>query len=244
MNGKIEVVGIGIDNVTMGEAVERLSEFIERDAYSMVFTPNSEMIIEAVKDRDFEEVLNNGQLVIPDGIGVVIASKFYGTPLKERVTGVDLTMKLMELANEKGKGVYLLGGKEGVADEATIKLKEKYDGLVISGTRNGYFAEDEEEAIVDEINRSGAEILLVALGAPKQEKFIYRHRDKLRVRIAMGVGGSIDILAGRAKRAPEFYRKAGLEWFYRLMKEPWRAKRMLRLPKFIVLAFYDAKTRH
>jgi len=244
MNGKIEVVGIGIDNVTMGEAVERLSEFIERDAYSMVFTPNSEMIIEAVKDRDFEEVLNNGQLVIPDGIGVVIASKFYGTPLKERVTGVDLTMKLMELANEKGKGVYLLGGKEGVADEAAIKLKEKYDGLVISGTRNGYFAEDEEEAIEDEINRSGAEILLIALGAPKQEKFIYRHRDKLRVRIAMGVGGSIDILAGRAKRAPEFYRKAGLEWFYRLMKEPWRAKRMLRLPKFIVLAFYDAKTRH
>lgn len=244
MKEKIEVVGINIDNVTLEEAAEGLLQFLQQDRCSMVFTPNSEMLIEAVKERDFGEVLQSGHLVIPDGIGVVIASRFYGTPLKERVTGIDLMMKLMEAADQQGKAVYLLGGKEGVADEAAIRLKEKYSGLIISGTRNGYFGVEEEEEIVEEINRSGADILLAALGAPKQEKFIYQHRDKLKVRIAMGVGGSIDILAGRAKRAPEFFRKAGMEWFYRLIKEPWRAKRMMRLPKFIILAFYDAKTKH
>lgn len=244
MGDKIEVVGANIDDVTLEEAAEKLSEFLEQDRYSMVFTPNSEMLIEAVKERDFEEILQSGHLVIPDGIGVVIASRFYGTPLRQKVAGIDLMMKLMQKADEQGRAVYLLGGREGVADEAAIRLKEKFNGLVIAGTRNGYFSAEEEEGIVEDINRSGADILLVALGAPKQEKFIYRYRDKLKVKIAMGVGGSLDVLSGRAKRAPEFFRKAGLEWFYRLVKEPWRARRMLRLPKFIILAFYDAKMRH
>lgn len=244
MRSTIEVVGINIDNVTMEEATDRLRQFLQQEGCSMVFTPNSEMLMEAVKDREFEEILQSGDLIIPDGIGVVIASKFYGTPLRERVAGIDLMTNLMQLSDEQGKAVYILGGMEGVADEAAIRLKEKYRGLIIAGTRNGYFGEEDEEEIVDEINRSGADVLLAGLGVPKQEKFIYRHRDKLKVKIAMGVGGSIDILAGKAKRAPEFYRKAGLEWFYRLIKEPWRAKRMLRLPKFIILAYYDAKTKH
>lgn len=242
MGEKFEILGIKIDNISMDEAAGVLEEYLNMDMCSMVFTPNSEILVEAVKDREFEEILNKGHLVVPDGIGVVIASRFYGTPFKERVAGFDLTMHLVEIANKKGSRIYLLGGKEGVAEEAAIKLTERYSGLNIAGARNGYFDTDSEEKIINDINNSKADILLAALGAPKQEKFIYKHRDELKVKIAAGIGGSLDILAGRAKRAPEFYQKAGLEWLYRLIKQPKRIIRIMRLPKFIALAFFDAKT--
>jgi N-acetylglucosaminyldiphosphoundecaprenol N-acetyl-beta-D-mannosaminyltransferase len=241
MREKVEIVGVEIDNVTMDEAAGILEEALDMESCSMVFTPNSEILLDAVKDREFEAVLKNGQLVVPDGIGVVIASRFYGTPLKERVAGYDLTMRLMETANVRGSSVYLLGGKEGVAEEAAVRLSEKYGNLRIAGTRNGYFGSEEEEKIITEINSSNADILLVALGAPKQEKFINKYRDSLKAKIAIGVGGSLDVIAGRTTRAPEFYQKAGLEWFYRLMKQPSRFMRIMRLPKFIALAFVDAK---
>lgn len=243
MNDRVEIVGIKIDNVDMDEAAGILTEYLDADNYSMVFTPNSEILMEAVNDRELEGILNSGRLVVPDGIGVVIASRFYGTPVKDRVAGLDLMMRLMDTADSQGKSVYLLGGKEGVAEDAAIKLTERYRGLKIAGTQNGYFGGDEEEKIVNDINSSNADILLAALGAPKQEKFIYKYRDRLKVRIAMGVGGSLDVLAGRVKRAPEFYQKAGLEWFYRLVKEPRRIVRVARIPKFIALAFFDAKSR-
>lgn len=243
MGGNIEIVGIKIDNVNMDEAADRLTEYLDSDTYNMVFTPNSEILYTAVKDRELERILNCGRLVAPDGIGVVIASRFYGTPVKERVAGFDLMIRLMGIADSRGSSVYLLGGKEGVAEEAAIKLTESYGNLRIAGTQNGFFEEDSEDKIINEINNSNADILIAALGAPKQEKFIYKHSDKLKVKIAMGVGGSLDVLAGRVKRAPEFYQKAGLEWFYRLMKEPGRIIRVLRIPKFIALAFYDAKSK-
>lgn len=243
MRETVEIVGVNIDNVNMDEATGRLVEFLEMDSCSMVFTPNGEILLEAVKNRELETVLNSGQLVVPDGIGVVIASRFYGTPVKERVTGIDLLLRLMETAGSMGKSVYLLGGKPGIAEEAAIKLTEKYGGLRIAGARDGYFVADEEKQIINEINASNADILVAALGAPKQEKFIFNNRDGLKVKIAMGVGGSLDVIAGKVKRAPEFYQKAGLEWFYRLMKEPRRVGRIMRLPKFIALAFFDARFR-
>lgn len=243
MRETVEIVGINIDNVNMDEAAGILAEYLDTDTCSMVFTPNSEILLESIKSRELEAALNGGQLVIPDGIGVVIASKFYGTPVKERVAGIDLMLRLMEIADSRGKSIYILGGKPGVAEEAAIRLTERYGGLRIAGARDGYFGAEEEARIINEINGSNADILLVALGAPKQEKFIYNNRNSLKVSIAMGVGGSVDILAGRAKRAPEFYRKAGLEWLYRLMKEPWRIGRMMRLPKFIAVAFFDARFR-
>ncbi|MHB1393724.1 MAG: WecB/TagA/CpsF family glycosyltransferase [Clostridia bacterium] len=243
MREKVEIVGVEIDKVNMDEAVGMLTEYLGMDMCSMVFTPNSEILLDAVKDREFEGILNSGQLVVPDGIGVVIASRFYGTPVKERVAGYDLMLRLMETADSQGRSIYLLGGKEGVAEEAAIKLTESYSGLKIAGTRNGYFESDEEEKIIEDINSRNVDILLVALGAPKQERFIYNHREELKVKIAMGLGGSLDTLAGRTKRAPVFYQKAGLEWFYRLIKEPKRFMRIMRLPKFIILAFIDAKFR-
>ncbi len=241
MRETVEITGIKVDNVNMDEAAGALAGYLDTEACSMVFTPNSEILLEAIKNRELEAALNDGQLVVPDGIGVVIASRFYGTPVKEKVAGIDLMLRLMEIADSRGKSIYLLGGKPGVAEEAAIKLTEKYGGLRIAGTRDGYFKIEDEEKIISEINGSKADILLVALGAPKQENFIYKRRNELKVRIAMGVGGSLDILAGKAKRAPEFYQRAGLEWFYRLMKEPWRIGRMMRLPKFIAVAFFDAR---
>lgn len=243
MREKVDIVGIDVDNVTMEESMEALKTFLEGGRLNMIFTPNSEIMIDAVKDRELGEILNEAQLLIPDGIGLVIASRFYKTPLKEKVAGVELGTKLIELAEKEGKSIFLFGGKPGVAEEAANKLKEKYGDLKIAGTMHGYFAEDEEEAMVDKINESGADILFAALGAPKQEKFIYRYKDSLKVKIAMGVGGGIDIWAGVAQRAPEFYQKAGLEWLYRFIKEPKRFMRILKLPKFIALAFVDAKTR-
>ncbi|WP_073026083.1 WecB/TagA/CpsF family glycosyltransferase [Lutispora thermophila] len=243
MRDTVEIVGVNIDNITFQEAENICKEYLQQDKLKMIFTPNSELLVDAVKDPSFSHVLNSGDLIIPDGIGVVIASRFYGTPLKEKVAGCELMNSLLEIAYTQERSVYFLGGKEGVAEEAAQKLSEKYPGINIAGYHHGYFDEDEEKEIIQEIISKKPDIIFVAMGAPRQEKWIYKHRDVLGAKIAIGVGGSLDILAGRAKRAPEFYQKAGLEWLYRLLKEPKRFFRMLKLPKFILLAFYDAKTR-
>lgn len=243
MRNLVEIVGVNIDNITFKEASIKLEEFLSEEDVKMIFTPNSEILVDAVNDPYFTDILNSGDLVIPDGIGVVMVSKFYGKPIKERVTGYDITCKLIELAYCNDKSIYFLGGKEGVAEEAAENIRQKYKNIKIVGMHNGYFDEKEEKIIINNITELKPDIIFVALGAPKQEKWIYENRHKLPAKIAMGVGGSIDGLAGRVKRAPSFYQKAGLEWFYRLMKEPKRFKRVLKLPKFILLSFYDAKTR-
>lgn len=236
----MEIVGIKVDNLDFLEAQNKVIEFYESNSLNMIFTPNSEMLLDAVKDRELEKVLNEAQLVIPDGIGVIIASKFYGTPLKERVTGVDLSEKILEQGAGRNSKVFLLGATQESVTTAAEKIIERFKGVNVVGIRNGYYSEDEEEQIIDEISKSGADVLLVGLGAPRQEKFIYKYKDRLSVKIALGFGGGIDIFSGTVKRAPEFYQKAGLEWFYRLLKQPSRFMRITKLPKFILLAMYDA----
>jgi N-acetylglucosaminyldiphosphoundecaprenol N-acetyl-beta-D-mannosaminyltransferase len=240
MRNMVKIVGINIDKLDFLGAQEKVKEFLEGDSLNMIFTPNSEILLDAVRDRELENILNEAQLVIPDGIGVVIASKFYGTPLKERVTGVDLSEKILELGAKKNSKVFLLGASQESVTAAAEKIQERFKGIHVVGIRNGYYPEDEEEQIIDEINKSGAEILFVGLGAPRQEKLIYKYKDKLGVKIALGCGGGLDALSGTVKRAPEFYQKAGLEWFYRFIKQPSRFKRTLKLPKFILLALFDA----
>ncbi|MDF2592318.1 MAG: tagA [Clostridia bacterium] len=242
MRNTVKIVGIEIDKLDFLEAQEKVAGFLEGDSLNMIFTPNSEILLDAVKDRELENILNDAQLVIPDGIGVVIASKFYGTPLKERVTGVDLATKILELGAQKNCKLFLLGASQESVTLAAEKIQEEFKGINIVGIRNGYYLEDEEEQIIDEISESGAEILFVGLGAPRQEKLIYKYKDKLGVKIALGFGGGIDTLSGTVKRAPEFYQKAGLEWLYRLIKQPSRFKRVLKLPKFVLLAMVDAAT--
>ncbi len=229
---KVNILGVKVDMVTIPEAADKIMDFLNEDGFHDVFTPNSEIIMAAYKDEEFAEILNNASMLTADGIGVVYASRILKKPIKERAAGYDIACKVLEKINYTDHSLFLFGGKPGVAEMAEKKLKEKYPGLKIAGTRNGYFKPEDEPEIVEQINNSGADIIFVCLGAPKQEKWINSHRDELNVKVAMGIGGSLDVFAGTAQRAPEFFCKTGLEWFYRLCKEPQRAGRMAQLPVF------------
>lgn len=229
---KVNILGVKVDMVTIPEAADRIMGFLQEDGMHDVYTPNSEIIMTAYKDKEFAYILNNASMLTADGIGVVYASRILKKPIKERAAGYDIACKVLEKINYTDHSLFLFGGKPGVAETAEKKLKEKYPGLKIAGTRNGYFKEEDENAIVEEINNSGADIIFVCLGAPKQEKWINAHKDELKTRVAMGIGGSLDVFAGTAERAPDIFCKTGLEWFYRLCKEPWRAGRMMQLPVF------------
>lgn len=229
---KLYIFGVPIHRVTMNEAVEILKGYLKEDRIHIVATPNAEIIMMAQKDEEYKKILNETNLNVPDGSGVVFASKVFNKPLKERVAGFDLMMEFVKWASHKDVSIYLLGAKPEVVEKAQSNLKNLYPSLKIVGFHHGYFNEKEEENIIEDINKRAAQVLFVALGAPKQEKWIYKNKEKLKVKIAMGVGGSFDVIAGKAKRAPEIYRKLGLEWLYRLIQEPWRYKRMSALPKF------------
>lgn len=238
---RINILGVNVDMVTISEAVDKIISFLKGDKVHTVYTPNSEIIMEAHRNPDFEKVLNEADLMTADGIGVVYASKYLKKPLKERAAGYDIARLLLQKLNYTNHKLFLFGGKPGVAELAKENMKKDYPELNIVGTRNGYFSEEENDDIIDEINSSGADLLFVCLGAPRQEKWIHENKDKLNVKVAMGVGGSIDVFAGTVQRAPDFFCKTGLEWFYRLMKEPWRAKRMMDLPKFAITVIKEGK---
>lgn len=228
---RTEIMGVGFDNVTMAEALEAAVRLMEQPGAAYVVTPNAEIVYEAMHDDALRQLLSGAQLVLPDGAGVVLASKLLRTPLKEKVAGVDFADRLMGLLAQRGGSAYLLGSKPGVAELAAQKLLEKHPGLTIAGTADGYFRD--EAAVVAKINEAKPDFLFVCLGAPKQEQFMVRHREELQVGLMAGLGGSLDSFAGTVKRAPRWMIRLNLEWLYRLIKEPRRFKRMLRLPKFL-----------
>ncbi|SDK96306.1 WecB/TagA/CpsF family glycosyltransferase [Natronincola ferrireducens] len=234
MRNQVKILDVPIDATTQGEALNQLKLFLEGNTLKKVYTPNPEIVMVAQEDQELLRILQEADLVLPDGIGLIIASKMKGLGLKERVTGVDTMDRLLSYCGAKGKSIYFLGSKPGVAEIASKNIEEKYRGIKIAGFHHGYFKEEDEPEIVEDINGSGADVLFVCLGAPKQEKWIDKHKEKLNCRLAMGVGGSIDVYAGTVKRAPLVFQKVGLEWFYRLVKEPWRIKRMAALPKFLI----------
>lgn len=245
---KVSICGVNIDNVTMEEARDKLAKHLKEDREVMrVYTPNTEIVMEAKDDEGLKKLLNQGDLIIPDGIGLIYGSKMRKRPLKERVTGFDLSVELLKLANENNYSIYLLGCKEGVAKKAADNIKKDYPNLRIAGYHNGYFKgshmgitdSDEEREIIRDINDSKTDILFVGLGFPKQETWINDHLEELEIGLAIGNGGTMDILSGNSKRAPEIYQKLGLEWFYRLIKEPSRIKRQLLLPKFILHVIFN-----
>lgn len=228
----VNVLGIKFSNVNMEQAVKKAVDLINNDGNKMIFTPNPEIVIEASKDEKLANIINDADMVVADGIGVVIGSKIIGKPLPERVAGYDLVQNIFKEIKNTDKTVYFFGAAPNVAKTAAKKMEELHNGLKVVGTHNGYFDNDDE--IINEINSLKPDILLVGLGAPKQEYWIYNNKDKLDVNLSIGVGGSFDVMAGQVKRAPMFFRKLGLEWFYRLITQPTRAKRMLRLPLFLI----------
>ncbi|MEA4986726.1 MAG: WecB/TagA/CpsF family glycosyltransferase [Anaerovorax sp.] len=244
----LDILGISVDKVDMRKAISIFSNLMETDECSLIVTPNSEIIMNATKDESLRKIIESADLVIPDGIGLVYASKLLGQPLKERVTGIDFMEMILIWLQEHEKSIYLFGSKpeneeqEAVCELAAKKKQIQYPNLKIAGTHHGYFKPEEEDSIVEHINASGADFLCVALGSPKQEEFIARHRKRLKVKAAIGVGGSFDVWAGTLKRAPEFYQNHGLEWLYRFIQEPTRYKRMAALPAFMIKVM-TAKTK-
>ena len=241
MGDRIDILGIGFDDLTLTGAIDRACDMLDQPRNHMIVTPNSEIVYMARNDQKLKDTLNRADMVVPDGIGVVQASRTLKTPLTQKVAGVELGEGLVERLSKSGRGLFLLGAKPGVAQAAADKLCEKYPGLVISGVRDGYFQQD--GPVVDEINRSGAQVLFVCLGAPKQERWMEEHADELHTRLMLGLGGSLDIFAGVAKRAPEIWIRLGLEGLYRLMKQPSRIGRMLALPKFTLAVRQYARKR-
>lgn len=231
---KTEILGVRFDNLTQQEAAQQGRQLLEEDKFHYVVTPNPEFLLAAEKDPEFRRVLNAADLVLPDGIGVVYSAKILGTPLKERVPGIEFAEAMLSALNEMGGRLYLLGAKPGVAEEAGRRICARYPALVLCGTHDGYFKD--EQAILPEIAAAKPDLLFVCLGAPKQEKWMARWGQHTGAKLAIGLGGCLDVFAGNVRRAPEQWQKLGLEWAYRLKKEPKRIGRMAKLPLVLVKA--------
>lgn len=240
MAGKIEIRGVFFDDLNMNGAVEKCKTMLEEDAPHVIHTPNAEIVQLCVEQNRYYEIINSADLIVPDGAGVILASKILHRPLKGgKVAGIELCENIIKYAAETGLGVYFLGGKPGVAEKASRNMAEKYPGLIISGTGDGYFKED--AAVIKAVNDSGAAILLVCLGVPRQEVWMKEHKDELNIRLMGGFGGSFDVYAGEVKRAPRIFIKLGLEWFYRLICQPSRIGRMMKLPKFVLGTIFSRR---
>ena len=231
---KTNVLGVQYDNVTMEEALACGRKLLCGNETSYCVTPNAEMAYDALHNEEFRGVLNSAALVLPDGAGVVLGAKILKTPLKQKVAGIEFAQNMLSIYEELGSRLYLLGSKPGVAELAAEKMLQKHPKLCICGTHDGYFQDEKE--VITAINESGADVVYVCLGAPKQEYFMYRNRDRLKVKLMVGLGGTLDGIAGTVKRAPKWMIKLQLEWLYRLIKEPRRIGRMMRLPKFVFAA--------
>lgn len=229
---RIDVMGVGFDNVTMDEALERAKTLLTQPGPAYCVTPNAEIVYEAMHDEAFRAILNGAALVLPDGAGTVLGAKLLGTPLKQKVAGIDFSANLLGILAETGKRLYLLGGKPGIAEKAAENMIKKHPGLCICGTADGYFRD--EAPVIEKINAAKPDALFVCLGAPKQEIFMHAHCADLAVPLMIGLGGSLDGFAGTVKRAPDWMIRLQLEWLYRLIKEPKRIGRMMRLPKFVL----------
>lgn len=237
MLNRMKILGVSVDNVSLDESCLRTKELIENSnkTCKMIFAPNTEIIMCAQKDKEFFEILNKSELSTPDSIGVEMAAKRLKNPLKERIQGQKYFRKIVSEGEKLGWTFYILGGKGDTPQKAVDNLKKIYPNLNVVGYHEGYFENEEDEnKVIEEINNLSPNILIVAMGAPKQEKWIYANKDRLKVDVACGQGGTLDYEAGNIKRAPEFFQKVGLEWLWRLIKQPTRIVRMAVLPVFLM----------
>ena len=224
-------MGVGFDNLTLDEAVSEALRLIRERRSAYVVTPNPEIVMICRENPEAMEAVQQADLVLPDGIGVVYGAKILGTPLKGKLPGIDFVTALMAELAKTGGRVFLLGSKPGVAELAAENLVSRFPGLQVCGTMDGYFKDD--APVIEAVNAAAPDLLFVCLGAPKQELWMRRNAPKLNVGLMAGLGGSLDVFAGTVKRAPVIFQKLGLEWFYRLLKEPKRIGRMMNLPKFL-----------
>ncbi len=239
---RLKLLGLPVDAITYDQWLQRIGGWIAlRAGAQHVCTVNPEFIMIAQKDPIFYNILNRAALCVPDGVGLLWASRYVGAPLPERVTGSDGVPLIARYAAERGWSIFFLGAAEGIAERAARILRDRHPKLLVGGSYGGSPAEAEEDEIVAMINSSGADILFVAYGAPEQDKWIARNLPRLEVAMAMGIGGSLDFIAGVLPRAPQWLQARGLEWLYRLLRQPWRLRRMLRLPRFVIAVLRQGK---
>ena len=245
------VLGVRVDRVTQLQVLDIIDQLISlRHANGntlpcqQIVTVNTEFVMAAQKNSEFRQTINSAALTVADGIGVVWATSFVGLPTPERITGTDTLVALAKRCAEKGYRLYLLGAAPGIAEQAGVCLQALAPGLQIAGTYAGSPAPTEEDAIIERIHVANADILCIAYGAPAQDLWIYRNLSRLPAAIAMGVGGAYDFLSGRQRRAPQTMQRMGLEWLYRLYREPWRWKRMLAIPHFLLQVLLRGRKKH
>ncbi|MFI3253294.1 MAG: WecB/TagA/CpsF family glycosyltransferase [Eubacteriales bacterium] len=236
---RIDVLGVNFHQITMAEAVAEGKKWLSSTGFHAVVTPNPEFILLAQKNKAFCQCLNHADLVLPDGIGVIYAAKILGTPLQERVPGIEFSQGMLESLGETGGRLFLLGAKEGVAEKAGENIARDYPDLTICGTYHGYFTAEEEEEVAQKVAQAKADVIFVCLGAPRQELFCQKWGETMGVKVGIGLGGALDVYAGTVNRAPQFWISLNLEWFYRLMKEPKRLGRMVKLPLVLWQAFWQ-----
>lgn len=228
----IEILDVPFAQLNRAEVMTFLAKRIHDNVFTHVVTGNPIMVMNAKKNRHYMSVMKEADLVVPDGMGIVWASIILGQKMPERVTGYDLMIDLLNYSCHYGWKVFLLGSYPSVLAAAIKTIKQRYPEVTIVGFHDGYFDQEQDQAVIEAINKSRADILFVARSLDKQEPWIHQHKFKLNVSVVMGVGGSFDVLAGRVKRAPVVMQKVGLEWFFRLLQEPSRFLRMLSLPRF------------
>jgi N-acetylglucosaminyldiphosphoundecaprenol N-acetyl-beta-D-mannosaminyltransferase len=236
---EVEAFGVRISPVSMSEALDKMEEFIQSRQPHHVVTSDANAILRAQEDEEYAGIIRRAALITPDGYGVMWGARLLNLPIYERVTGVDMVTGICERAAKKGYSIYILGSSPGVAATAAQKLSERFPGLTVAGTQHGYFKPEEEDAVVRQIHDAKPDVLFVAFGIPKQEKFIAKHFHELNVPVSLGVGGSFDVYSEKLKRAPEYIQRSGLEWLYRVWQEPARWKRMSYVPRFMAFALRE-----
>lgn len=229
-----EIFDLHFLNTNMDKLVHYIEYKKNKTGKTFIVTANPEILMYAEENENYKKIIKNADFILPDGIGVVLGSKILGRSLQQRLTGFDLMERLLKLSNQKGYKVFFLGAEPHVIDKAVENIQSKHINLNIVGFHHGYFNDNEERIIIDEINRKQPDFIFVGLGYPRQEKWIYQHIDQLKKGTLMGVGGSFDVWAGKVNRAPISWQNLNIEWLYRLIKQPTRWKRMVVLPLFIL----------
>lgn len=238
---KVAILDINVDSVKMTEAIDIVENLMAAQKPAFIATANAEMIMMADQDESLKYILNHADLVVPDGAGTVWAARHLGVAMPERVAGYDLTQHLLARAPQTNRRVFFFGSAPGVADKAKIKAEAEYPGIQIVGVRDGYFKKEQEQEIIDQIKNAHPDLLLAALGVPKQEKWLYEHLQELNVPVSIGVGGTLDVMAGVMKRAPIWMQKAKLEWLFRGLLQPKRMGRLMALPRFVIKVYAQKK---
>lgn len=240
----IRILGVRVDVLAAEAAAERIESLVASGGRHLVATVNPEFIMRARRDRTFQRVLESASLCLADGAGVTWAARRIGRPLPERIAGSDLVPLIARRAATRGLRLYLLGAAEGVAEEAAERLRQLAPGVVIAGCHAGASGPEGDEDSLALVNAARPDILLIAYGAPRQELWYDRNRERVAAPVAIGVGGAFDYLSGRVSRAPTWMRSAGLEWLYRLLRQPRRAGRMVALPLYVLAVIRAGGTRH